>query len=112
MTTLTAISPIDGRYAEKVTPLRAIFSELGLNHFRVIVEIHWLQWLAKIPNILEVKPLSKDADKLLMRIIEEFAETDAERIKTIERSTNHDVKAVEYVLFHVRRALFLDHFQH
>jgi adenylosuccinate lyase len=98
MTTLTAISPIDGRYAEKVTPLRAIFSELGLNHFRVIVEIHWLQWLAKIPNILEVKPLSKDADKLLMRIIEEFAETDAERIKTIERSTNHDVKAVEYFL--------------
>lgn len=98
MTTLTAISPIDGRYAEKVTLLRPIFSELGLNHFRVIIEIHWLQWLAKTPEITEIKPLSENANKFLMTIIQEFSEQDAERIKTIEQSTNHDVKAIEYFL--------------
>lgn len=98
MTTLTAISPIDGRYAEKVAALRPLFSEFGLNHFRIIVEIRWLQWLAKTPEIIEIKPFSEDANKLLANIMEEFSEHDAERIKTIERSTNHDVKAVEYFL--------------
>jgi adenylosuccinate lyase len=95
---LTAISPIDGRYGPKTEDLRPIFSELGLMKHRVLVEIRWLQALAAHPDILEVPSLSKHALELLEGIFEGFSEADAHRIKNIERTTNHDVKAVEYFL--------------
>ncbi|MFA5984193.1 MAG: adenylosuccinate lyase [Methylococcaceae bacterium] len=95
---LTAISPIDGRYAEKVDQLRPIFSEYGLIRFRVQVEIRWLQALAAHPQIIEVATLSAAATELLNNIIDNFSEADAQRVKDIEKTTNHDVKAVEYLL--------------
>lgn len=95
---LTAISPIDGRYANKVEDLRPIFSEYGLIRFRVLVEVRWLQALAKHPLITEVHPFSATADELLNNIIDQFSEADAQRVKDIEKTTNHDVKAVEYLL--------------
>ena len=95
---LTAISPIDGRYAGKVGDLRNIFSEYGLIHFRVQVEIRWLQALAKHTEIREVSELSESANRLLDHVIIDFSEADAQRIKDIEKTTNHDVKAVEYFL--------------
>jgi adenylosuccinate lyase len=95
---LTAISPIDGRYGTKTEDLRPIFSELGLMKHRVLVEIRWLQALAAHPSIPEVPALSGHALKLLNGIFEGFSEEDAHRIKNIERTTNHDVKAVEYFL--------------
>ncbi|WP_394752501.1 adenylosuccinate lyase [Crenothrix sp.] len=95
---LTAISPIDGRYADKVAALQPIFSEYGLIRFRVIVEIRWLQALAKNLLIVEVKPFSGTANQLLNNIVAEFSEADAQRVKDIEKTTNHDVKAVEYFL--------------
>jgi adenylosuccinate lyase len=95
---LTAISPIDGRYANKVEFLRPIFSEFGLIRFRVQVEVRWLQALANQPNIVEVSPFSDVANQLLENIISTFSEADAQRIKDIEKTTNHDVKAVEYFL--------------
>lgn len=95
---LTAISPIDGRYADKVEALRPIFSEYGLIRFRVLVEVHWLQALAAHPLIPEVAPLSADATLLLNNIVDNFSAVDAERVKVIEKTTNHDVKAVEYLL--------------
>ncbi len=95
---LTALSPIDGRYGNKTSALRAIFSEYGLIRHRVIVEIRWLQALASEPGIPEVPPFSDDARRFLDRIISEFSLADAEAIKTIERTTNHDVKAVEYFI--------------
>jgi adenylosuccinate lyase len=95
---LTAISPIDGRYADKVDLLRPIFSEFGLIRFRVQVEIRWLQALANQTEIVEVAPFSTDANTLLDNIISQFSEDDAQRVKTIEKTTNHDVKAVEYFL--------------
>ena len=96
--TLTAISPIDGRYAKMVDDLRPIFSEFGLIRNRVLVEIRWLQALAQHPKIMEVSQFSGDANKVLEHIVSHFAEADAQRIKDIERTTNHDVKAVEYFL--------------
>jgi len=96
--TLTAISPIDGRYADKVDALRPIFSEYGLIRFRVLVEVRWLQALAQHPLINEVSPFSADANQRLNSIISDFSETDAQRVKDIENTTNHDVKAVEYLL--------------
>ena len=96
--TLTAISPIDGRYADKVNALRPIFSEYGLIRFRVQVEVRWLQALAKHPLITEVAPFSDSANRLLDAIINDFSEGDAQRVKDIEKTTNHDVKAVEYLL--------------
>jgi adenylosuccinate lyase len=96
--TLTAISPIDGRYADKCTDLRPIFSEYGLIRHRVMVEIRWLQALANHPEINEVPPLSEHAQHILEGIVANFALEDAQRIKNIERTTNHDVKAVEYFL--------------
>jgi adenylosuccinate lyase len=96
--TLTAISPIDGRYANKVEDLRPIFSEFGLIRYRVLVEIRWLQALAKHPKIVEVSPFSDEANQVLEHIVSHFAESDAQRIKDIEKTTNHDVKAVEYFL--------------
>src|SRR5262249_36501593 len=95
---LTAISPIDGRYHEKVDVLRPIFSEYGLIRFRVLVEIRWLQALANSKQIEEIREFSKGAIQFLNHIFDDFSETDAQRIKTIERKTNHDVKAVEYFL--------------
>lgn len=98
LTTLTALSPIDGRYADKVNDLRAIFSEFGLIRYRTIVEIRWLQAMAENPAILEVPPFSKDTLAFLESIITDFSMEDAERVKDIEKKTQHDVKAVEYFL--------------
>jgi adenylosuccinate lyase len=98
LTTLTAISPIDGRYGEKASDLRLIFSEYGLIRYRVLVEIRWLQTLAARPDIAEVPPFSSKASRLLEGCIEHFSLEDAQRVKNIERTTNHDVKAVEYFL--------------
>ena len=98
LTALTAISPIDGRYADKTADLRPIFSEYGLIHHRVLVEVRWLQALARHPGISEVPPLSLHATRILDGLVEKFGPTDAQRVKNIERTTNHDVKAVEYLL--------------
>ena len=95
---LTAISPIDGRYAAKTEPLRAIFSEYGLIRQRVIVEIRWLQALSQNPDITEVPEFSAAANSALDDIVEGFEPEQARRIKEIETTTNHDVKAVEYFL--------------
>jgi adenylosuccinate lyase len=98
LNSLTAISPIDGRYASKTADLRPIFSEFGLIRHRVIVEIRWLQSLAANEDITEVPTFSADTAAQLERIISGFSEADAQRVKEIERTTNHDVKAVEYLL--------------
>jgi len=98
LTQLTALSPVDGRYGSKTESLRPIFSEYGLIRHRVQVEIRWLQALAGQEDIREVPALSGHADHVLNDIIEKFSESDAQRIKNIERTTNHDVKAVEYFL--------------
>ena len=95
---LTAISPIDGRYGSKTSDYREIFSEYGLIRYRVLVEIRWLQALAEHPQIKEVPPLSASAHDALDTIFNQFSLDDAQRVKTIERTTNHDVKAVEYFL--------------
>lgn len=95
---LTAISPVDGRYGSKTSDLRAVFSEFGLIYHRSLVEVRWLQALAAEPVIAEVPPLSDEANQVLNSIIENFSLTDAQRVKDIERTTNHDVKAVEYFL--------------
>jgi len=95
---LTALSPLDGRYAAKVENLRPIFSEYGLMKRRVQVEVRWLLALADAKNIAEVAPFSASARAALLAIADDFSEDDAARIKTIERTTNHDVKAVEYFI--------------
>lgn len=95
---LTAISPLEGRYFEKVNDLRPIFSEYGLMKCRVKVEIRWLQILAEYAALPEVPTLSKKANQILDDIITNFSEKDALRIKQIESVTNHDVKAVEYFI--------------
>lgn len=95
---LTAISPVDGRYGAKTASLRELFSEYGLIKHRVLVEIRWFQALASHSEITEVPTLDNDAQKVLNGIVDNFSLADAERIKTIERTTNHDVKAVEYFL--------------
>ncbi|WP_151704702.1 adenylosuccinate lyase [Nitrincola alkalilacustris] len=98
LSALTAVSPIDGRYGSKTADLRPVFSEFGLIRFRVEVEIRWLQQLAAHPQINEVPALSQEADAALNRIVSDFSPQHAERIKEIERTTNHDVKAVEYFI--------------
>ncbi len=98
LTTLTAISPVDGRYAGKVDALRPIFSEFGLIRARVEVEVRWLQRLAAHAGIPEVPAFSVEANAFLDQLVSSFSEADAEWIKTTERTTNHDVKAVEYFL--------------
>lgn len=95
---LTALSPLDGRYASKCDALRPFLSEFGLIHARVTVEIRWLQALANHPEITEIAPFSNDTNAKLTAIIDDFSLENAERIKEIERTTNHDVKAVEYFL--------------
>ncbi len=98
LSALTAISPVDGRYGSKTASLRGIFSEFGLTKYRVQVEINWLKLLADCPEITEVPALSESAIAVLDAIKDNFSEQDALRVKTIERTTNHDVKAVEYFI--------------
>lgn len=98
LSSLTAVSPVDGRYAGKTSALRPIFSEFGLIRCRVQVEVRWLQRLAAHPGIPEVAPFSTEANALLDKLAENFQLEHAERVKEFERTTNHDVKAVEYLL--------------
>ncbi|MDO6424255.1 adenylosuccinate lyase [Saccharophagus degradans] len=98
LSSLTAVTPIDGRYGSKTDALRPIFSEFGLIRCRVEVEIRWLQQLAAHPAITEVPALSEEANNLLNGIVDNFSEEDALAVKNIERTTNHDVKAVEYFI--------------
>tara|TARA_B110000046_G_scaffold185399_1_gene226859 strand:- start:220 stop:1608 length:1389 start_codon:yes stop_codon:yes gene_type:complete len=98
LSALTAISPIDGRYGSKTERLRSVFSEFGLIRYRVIVEVRWLQHLAADPAIVEVAPFSEEANQLLNNLADNFTLEQALRIKEIERTTNHDVKAVEYLI--------------
>lgn len=95
--TLSALSPLDGRYASKTDLLRPILSEAGFMHHRVKVEISWLQALSQA-GFAEIKPFSAEANALLDKMAADFSEADAARIKAIEAVTNHDVKAVEYWL--------------
>ncbi len=98
LSALTAISPIDGRYGAKTAPLREFFSEYGLIKNRVSVEIQWLLFLSQQPAISEIGQLSSEARALLQSVAGDFGIEQALRIKTIESTTNHDVKAVEYFL--------------
>ena len=95
---LLALSPLDGRYAGKVDALRPIFSEFGLIKARVRVEVEWLMALANEPGIVELKPFSAAAAARLHALATGFSTADAARVKAIERTTNHDVKAVEYFI--------------
>ncbi len=98
LSSLTAVSPIDGRYGAKTADLRPLFSEFGLIHHRVLVEVEWLKALAAHPGITEIAPFSDHARGILDGLAARFTEEDAQRVKNIERTTNHDVKAVEYFL--------------
>jgi len=98
LSSLTAVSPIDGRYGSKTDHLKPIFSEYGLIRHRVLVEVRWLQALAARDDIPEVPAFSEHANKLLDDIAMDFSVADAQRVKNIEATTNHDVKAVEYFL--------------
>ena len=98
MNTLTALSPLDGRYAKKCDALRPYLSEFGLIAARVTVEVRWLQSLAKHDAIIEVPDFSAATNQALDAIVSNFSEDDALRIKEIEATTNHDVKAVEYFM--------------
>ncbi len=97
LSALTALSPLDGRYAPKVAPLRALLSEFGLMHRRVQVEVEWFIALSDA-GFAEFKPLSEAGRGLLRGLVSRFSEADAQAIKDIEKTTNHDVKAVEYWL--------------
>ena len=98
LTSLTALSPLDGRYAAKIAPLRAYFSELGLIRYRVLVEVEWLKALAAEPKIREVPRFSKATIEKLDAVVAGFSDADGARVKKIESVTNHDVKAIEYFL--------------
>ncbi len=98
LSSLTAVSPVDGRYGSRTTALRPIFSEYGLIRNRVLVEVRWLQRLATHASITEVAPFSDSANAALNELAENFQLEHAERVKEFERTTNHDVKAVEYLL--------------
>ncbi|NQD37741.1 adenylosuccinate lyase [Permianibacter sp. IMCC34836] len=98
LSALTAISPVDGRYASKTAALRPIFSEFGLIRYRAIVEVRWLQKLASHSGIPEVPAFSAQANSALDEIARTFSLADAQRVKDIEKTTNHDVKAIEYLL--------------
>jgi adenylosuccinate lyase len=95
---LTAVSPLDGRYARQTEPLRACFSEYALIRARVQIEVAWLHALAAEPAITEIPALGQAERAFLDAIVRSFSPTDAERVKAIEATTNHDVKAVEYFL--------------
>src|SRR5882724_8128624 len=96
LSSLTAISPVDGRYADKCDALRPIFSEYGLIRQRVKVEALWLKALAQDPGIEELRGLPAKALALLDQIAAQVTEAEAAEVKKVERQTNHDVKAVEY----------------
>lgn len=98
ISTLTAISPVDGRYRARTEALGAYFSEYALIRYRVLVEIRWLQQLAAMPGVPEAPAISAGGQSRLEHLIADFSEADAERVKEIERTTNHDVKAVEYFI--------------
>jgi adenylosuccinate lyase len=98
VSTLKALSPADGRYADKVSGLREIFSEYGLIRYRVLVEVRWLQSLADEKDVAELGPLSSVMKDVLNSIVDDFSLDDAERVKKIEATTNHDVKAIEYFI--------------
>ncbi len=98
LSTLTALSPIDGRYSSKVTDLRDHLSEYGLIKARVTVEIRWLQSLAENAEIKELAPFDKETNQFLNNIVDNFSAEDAQEVKDIECTTNHDVKAVEYFI--------------
>ena len=98
LSSLTALSPLDGRYSSKVEPLRQYFSELALIRYRMMIEIEWLQALAAEPVLLEVPEFSAATVKELDAIVTGFSEPDGAAVKTIEARTNHDVKAIEYFL--------------
>lgn len=95
---LIALSPLDGRYAQKCDPLRPLLSEYALLKFRLTVEIHWLIHLSQQENMPEIKPISAQDQDFLHKIIHDFTINEAQEIKTIENTTKHDVKAVEYYL--------------
>ena len=95
---LTSISPIDGRYSAKTGPLKAIFSEYGLIKYRLLVEVRWLEAMSKNSQISEVPEFSLKSKNVLSNIVDNFSLADAKVIKEIEKTTNHDVKAVEYYL--------------
>ena len=95
---ITAISPIDGRYGSKVSDLRSTFSEFGLIRYRVQVEVRWLQFLSTLEGLDEVKSFGADANALLDSMVTDFTLEQAKRVKEIEATTNHDVKAVEYLI--------------
>jgi adenylosuccinate lyase len=95
---LTSISPIDGRYSDKTSPLKEIFSEFGLIKYRLLVEVRWLEAMSNNPHISEVPSFSPQSNTALLAIANNFSLDDAKSIKEIERTTNHDVKAVEYFL--------------
>ncbi|MBT8442823.1 MAG: adenylosuccinate lyase, partial [Gammaproteobacteria bacterium] len=98
VSTLRALSPVDGRYAGKVDALRDVFSEYALIRFRVLVEVRWLQCLTDEPGVTNLAPLSNVMKDVLNHITDDFSIEHAERIKAIEATTNHDVKAVEYFI--------------
>ncbi len=98
LTALNAVSPVDGRYGSKTIALRSIFSEFGLIRFRVEVEVRWLQQLSRLAGVPEVPAFSAATNAVLDKIVSDFNEADAQAVKDIERTTNHDVKAVEYFL--------------
>ena len=98
LTSLTAVSPLDGRYAAQVDALRPFFSEFGLIRHRVRVEIEWLIALAAEPALREIGPFAAATTAALRKLAADFSETDGARVKAIESETNHDVKAIEYWL--------------
>src|SRR2546423_13595099 len=95
---LAALSPLDGRYAKALDPLRVYFSEQALIAYRIKIELEWLQALARERAIRELKPFSSRTVGAFHRLVKDFSERDAEHIKNIEAETNHDVKAIEYWL--------------
>jgi len=98
LSALSAVSPVDGRYGSKTAPLRPVFSEFGLIKYRLIVEVRWLQALAANPGVIEVPALSDTANAALETLISDFDESGAQKVKDIEATTNHDVKAIEYFI--------------
>jgi adenylosuccinate lyase len=98
LSALSAVSPVDGRYGSKTAPLRPVFSEFGLIKYRLIVEVRWLQALAANPGVVEVPALSEAANAALEALISGFNESGAQKVKDIEATTNHDVKAIEYFI--------------
>jgi len=101
LTTLTAVSPVDGRYGARTADLRPIFSEFGVIRHRVLVEVHWLTALASHTAIAEVCDLSEHARNIVDGIVENFSEEDAHRVKNIERTTKQHVKAQDIDIHHM-----------